>query len=108
MVFTKRRVIALLAGLAAVFLVVSPTSAGAATAPPVSVSFDVSLVFTNPPDHPPCTPTALCTAAGAFANASAPMCPSGTALDVYVFNGRPRDRTYICADGSGTLTMNVQ
>jgi len=92
--------------LGASLVALAPESAGA-TAPPVAVSFDVRLTFTNP-SAPPCTPTTPCTAEGTFTNGTGPLCRSGSAFDVFVFPGGQRDRTYVCADGSGSLFMQVQ
>jgi hypothetical protein len=89
-------------------LAADSATAGAASGPPVQITFGVFLTFTSPLDHPPCVPTTPCTAAGTFSDASAPMCPSGSASDSYVFPGGQRDRRYVCADGSGSLTMSVQ
>jgi hypothetical protein len=97
----------LMAAVAAALLL--PTSlAQAGVGPPQHVTFSVFLRFTDPPDHPPCTPQNTCHAVGTFSDATPPLCPAGSAEDTYVFPGLQRDRTYACADGSGTFSVAVK
>jgi hypothetical protein len=90
-------------------LVLIPASlAQAEVGPPQHVTFSVVLRFVDPPDHPPCTPQNTCHAVGTFSEATPPLCPAGLADDRYVFPGLQRDRTYACADGSGTFSVGVK
>ena len=100
--------LSILVAVAAVALLATTSLAQAEVGPPQHVTFGVFLRFVNPPDHPPCTPQNTCHAVGTFSDATPPLCPSGSVDDEYVFPGGQRDRTYTCADGSGTFSVVVK
>lgn len=102
--FLKRAVVFVVAGLAATVVLGISATAGAAPAAPVAFELEY---FAN---HVPNADSAKFPVGfrheGPF-TASAPFCPTGTAVDLRHFGVIGADRLFTCDDGSGTATLNI-